>query len=69
MSNPFLDDFPELVTFDSRNCVDNSVTTALCALEDTGVTQYDFTKKVIEDRSVSIHQPIKKNSPALFKRP
>ena len=70
MSNPFLDDFPELVTLDSRNCVDNSVTTALRALEDIGITQFhDFVKKVIEDRSVSIHQPIKKNSLALFKRP
>jgi len=40
MSNPFLDDFPELVTLDSRNCVDNSETTARCALEDIGITQY-----------------------------
>ena len=68
MSNLFLDDFPELVTLDNRNCVDNSVTAALHSLEDTGTTQYrDYVKKVIEDRSVSIHQPIKKNSLALFK--
>ena len=61
MGNPFLDDFPELVTLDNRNCVDDSVTAALCALEDTGTTQYqDFVKKFIEGRSVSIHQPIKK---------
>ena len=59
-----------IVTLDSRNCVDNSVTAALHSLEDTGTTQYhDFVKKVIEDRSVSIHQPIKKNSLAFFKRP
>ena len=70
MSNPFLDDFPELVMLDSHNCVDNSVVIALRALEDIGVTQYhDFVKRVIEDRSVLIHQPIKKNSLALFKRP
>ena len=70
MGNPFLDDFPEQVTLDNRNCVDDSVTAALHALEDTGTTQHhDFVKKVIEGRSVSIHQPIKKNSFALFKRP
>ena len=68
MSNPFLDDFPELITLDSCNCVDNSVTAALRSLEDSGTTHYhDFVKNVIEDRSVSIHQPIKKNSLALFK--
>ena len=70
LSNPFVDHFPELVTLDSRNCVDNSVTAALRSLEETGTTQYhDYVKKVIDDRSVSIHQPIKKNSLALFKRP
>jgi len=41
MSNPFLDDFPELVTLDSCNCVDNLMTTALHALEDTRITQYN----------------------------
>ena len=46
MGNPFLDDFPELVKLDNCNCVDDSVTVALRALEDTGTTQYnDFVKK------------------------
>ena len=45
MSNPFLDDFPELVTLDSHNSVDNSVIAALHSLDDTGTTQYhDFVK-------------------------
>ena len=38
MGNPFLDDFPELVTLDNRNCIDDSVTAALHTLEDTGTT-------------------------------
>ena len=37
MGNPFLDDFPELVTLDSRNCVDTSVALALYSLENTGI--------------------------------
>jgi len=70
MGNPFLDDFPELITLDSRNCVDESVAFSLYTLEDTGIKQYqDFVTKVLEDHTVSIHKPIKRNSLALFKRP
>ena len=40
-----MDDFPELVTLDSRNCVDASVVVALRTLEETGIKQYkDFVK-------------------------
>ena len=67
MGNPFLDDFPELVTLDSRNCVDESVILSLRSLEDTGIQQY--VKAVLEDCTQAIHDPIKKNSLALFKRP
>ena len=50
--------------------MDNSVTAALRSLGDTGTTQYhDFVKKVNEDYSVSIYQPIKTNSLPFFKRP
>ena len=70
MGNPFLDDFPELVTLDNRNCVDESVALAMYTLENTGIKQYqDYVTKVLEDRTVSIHEPIKRNSLALFKRP
>ena len=70
MGNPFLDDFPELVQLDSRNCVDESVGIALYALEDIGIQKYqDFVKDVLEDCTQPIHNPIKKNSLALFKRP
>ena len=70
MGNPFLDDFPDLVTLDSRNCADESVVAALHTLVDTGKKQYqDFVKNVIAVRSHSIHDPIKRNSLALFKNP
>ena len=38
--NTFFDDFPELVTLDSHNCMDESVALALYTLEDTGIKQY-----------------------------
>ena len=70
MGNPFLDDFPDLVTLDSRNCADESVVAALHTLVDTGKKQYqDFVKNVIDVRSHSNHDPIKRNSLALFKNP
>ena len=70
MGNPFLDDFPELVTLDSQNCADESVVAALRTLIDTGKTQYqEFVKNVIIVRSHSIHDPIKRNSLALFRNP
>ena len=70
MGNPFLDDFPELVTLDSRNCVDESVSIALYAMEETGKKKYkDYVKRVLEDRTSHIHDPIKKNSLALYRRP
>ena len=42
----------------------------LYSLEDIGLKQYqEFAKSVLEDHTHSIHEPIKKNSLALFKRP
>ena len=67
IGNPFLDDFTELVMLDSRNCVDASVALALYSLENIGIRQY--VANVIEGHTTSIHEPIKKNSLALFKRP
>ena len=67
MGNPFLDDFPELVKLDSRNCAEESVVTALYTLEKTGIDQYrDFVKNVLEDCTRPIQNPIKKNSLALL---
>ena len=70
MGNPFLDNFPELVTLDSRTCMNDSVVTSLQTLEETGTKQYqEFVRKVLLDHTDSIQSPIKKNSLALFKRP
>ena len=67
MGNPFLDSFPEIITLDSRNCMDQSVVNDLYSLEDIGLKQYQkFAKSVLEDHTHSIHEPIKKNS---LKRP
>ena len=70
MGNPFLDEFDELISLDSRNCMDDSVATSLHTLEETGTNQYrEYIKNVVKDHRDSIHSPIKKNSLALFKRP
>ena len=66
MGNPFVDDFPELVMLDNHNCVDESVTLALYALEDTGKQQYqDFITKVLENCASYMYAPFKRNSLAL----
>ncbi|CAB3996630.1 Hypothetical predicted protein [Paramuricea clavata] len=67
MENPFLDDFPELVTLDSRDCMDDAVAEAVVNLEQLGKKQYqDFVKAVIKDRTISITNPIKKNKLPLY---
>ena len=49
MGNPFLDEFDELISLDSRNCMDDSVATPLRTLEETGTNQYrEYIKNVIE---------------------
>lgn len=69
MGNPFLDEFPELVTLDSRDCADDDVAKAVMSLNKLGQTKYkEYVKAVIEDRKTSIHEPIKMNKIPLFKR-
>lgn len=70
MGNPFLDDFEELVTLDSCNCADKSVANTILILADTGKRQYEeFVKKVLDERTQSIHDLIKRNSLAVFRQP
>jgi len=69
MGNPFEDDCPELIALDSRNCASENVVTTVQIIKDIGSTQYQkYVKDVILSRTISIHQPIKRNSLALFKR-
>ncbi len=70
MGNPFKDDCPELLTLDSQNCTSEDVISTVRTVENVGSTQYkQYVKDVIQDRSVKIQEPFKKNSLALFKRP
>lgn len=69
MGNPFLDDFPELVKLDSRDCMDATVEEAVRSLESIGKDQYTkYREAVIIKRTKSIHDPIKKNNQPLFKK-
>ena len=69
MGNPFIDDCPELLALDSRNCAADSVVTTVQTIQSVGNTQYQkYVSDVINTRSVSIHQPIKRNSLPLLKR-
>ncbi len=70
MGNPFLDDGPELLVLDTRNCVSDAVIGTVQKIEQLGIEKYQkYVKDVLKDRSVPIQQPIKRNSLALFKRP
>ena len=52
MGNPFLDDFPDHVTLDSRKCVNNCVVDSVRNLEGIGKRQYqDFVTKVIVEHT------------------
>ena len=67
MGNPFLDDFPELVTLDSRDCADDEVAKAVMNLDTLGQTQYrEYVKAVVEDRTTSIHNTFKRNNTILY---
>ena len=69
IGNPFIDDCPELLALDSRNCAADSVVTTVQTIQSVGNTQYQkYVSDVINTRSVSIHQPIKRNSLPLLKR-
>ncbi len=64
MGNPFLDYFPDLVTLDKRDCMDEPVKEALYALEEVGTKQYrEYVKGVLEERTRSVHDPIKQIQP------
>ena len=70
MSNPFLDDPPELLMLDTRNVIDESVVNTVRTVESVGRDQYNtYHKSVISDCTCSIHKPIKKNFLPLFRCP
>ena len=61
MGNSFMDDFPELLVLDTRNCASDAVVSTVETIEELGSTQYQqYMTDVIKNRIVSIHDPIKK---------
>ena len=67
MGNPFLDDFPELVTLYSRECVSESAVNTVQSLETIGKERFDdYVSNVIEKDTCSVHSTIKKNNLSLF---
>ena len=69
MGNPFEDDCPELIALVLRNCASKNVVATVQTIKDIGSTQYQkYVKDVILNRTISIHQPIKRNLLPLFKR-
>ena len=68
--NPYLDNFPELVTLDTRKVLDSSVSEALRNLKSIGDEGYNkFRKNVLIDRIMNIDDPIKRNNLPLPKNP
>ena len=70
MGNPFLDDTPELISLDMRDIMDESVVATIRTIETLGIEQYkSYCSSVIQGCTRSIHEPIEKNSLAVFKTP
>ena len=68
--NPYLDDFPELVTLHTRKVLDPSVANSINSLEQVGKEGYEaFRKNVLVDRISSIDLTIKRNNLPLPKNP
>jgi len=66
MGNPFMDHFPELVNL-NRQCASRSTVECIRTLEDTGKSQFaEFSRTVLDDRTETIHKPIKRNILHLF---
>ena len=66
--NPFLERSNDLLVLDTRDIVDFSATRAVREIENLGRMQYEtFVHQRLETGSVSIYEPIKRNSLAIFK--
>lgn len=70
MGNPFMDDCPELLILNTRNCASEHVVDTVRNIQSIGLSQYNtFVKDVIVNRDVPIQKSIKKNYLPLLKRP
>ena len=67
LGNPFEETCSELLVIHTRECADDSVVDSINTLENIGTAQYQqFKKEVLQEKSKSIHDTIKKNSFQLF---
>ena len=67
LGNPFEEKCSELLVIHTRECADDSVVDSINTLENIGTAQYQqFKKEVLQEKSKSIHDTIKKNSFQLF---
>ena len=63
LGNPLQGDVEELMNIGTGDCTSEEVVKALRSMESLGQKKYkNFVKTVIENRTVSIHDTIKKNS-------
>ena len=68
--NPFLDDCDDLLILHTRECAEKGVINTLRNISKIGKQQYEAYKNdVIQSRSKSIHDPIKRNQLPLLKTP
>ncbi len=59
MGNPFMDDCPELLSLDTRNCASNAVLATVNSIEKLGIEKYNqYVDDLLKNRSVPIEQPI-----------
>ena len=68
--NPFMDNGPELVVLNTRDCVSDEAASSVRQAEVLGKLQYDeFKRDVIDVGGNGIHKSIKKNELPLFSSP
>ena len=70
MGNPFLEDGSELLILDSHECASDLISNTVRNVQQIGLEKYQkFVDDVLQTRNVSIHQPLKKSTLPIFKRP
>ena len=68
MSNPFLDEGSELLALDTQRVFDELVVNTVSTIEDLEKVQCDsYNKNIINERTKSFHEPIKRNSLPLLR--
>ena len=70
MGNPFMHDNGEFLVLDTRDIVEESVVTTVRNIEKLGTDQYNgYHKSVITNKTMSIHNTIKRNALPLYSHP